>query len=75
VDCGHPITPFDTPCLTPLESGQKRSQTDYRRMAEGSHGQGRSQTVTVMGITVVMGPRAQEGLKVGGVLWGPQGAP
>jgi hypothetical protein len=74
-DCGHPITPLDTPCLTPLESGQKRPQTDYRCMARGSHGQGRSQTVT--GVTVVTGPRAQEGPEggPGGVLRGPQGAP
>jgi hypothetical protein len=47
VDCSHPITP--------LESGQKRPQTDYRDMARGSHGQGRSQTVS--GVTVVTGPR------------------
>jgi hypothetical protein len=69
VDCGHPITPLDTPCLTPLESGQKHSQTDYRHMARGSHGQSRSQ--------MVMGPRAQEGPEGGpeGVLRGPKGTP
>jgi hypothetical protein len=75
VACGHPITPLETPRRTPMESGQKHPQTDYRRMGRGSHGQGHCQTVT--GVTVVTGPRAQGGPEggPGGVPRGLQGAP
>jgi hypothetical protein len=63
---GHP-TPYA------MESGQKCPQTDYRRMARGSHGQGHSQTVN-MGQSCDGAQGGPEG-GPGEVPRGPQGAP